>query len=104
MSLEAIKQISLVEEGAKKAKAEAFAAAKKAINDAEADGRRAVEQAKAKAADELRELTRKADDKAKSQAQALAATTENRMASMRVRAESNLDKAAELVVERIVNS
>lgn len=104
MSLEAIKMISQAEEKAKKAKTEAAAASKKAISDAEAAGRQAIEQARGKANDELRELMKKADDKAKSQAQALAASTENKMASMKVRAEGNLDKAADLVIERIVNS
>lgn len=104
MSLEAIKTISAAEEKAKQARAEALAASRKAIADADTAGKQAVEQAKAKANDELRELVRKADEKAKAQAQALASSTENRMATMRVRAEGNMDKAAELVVERIVNS
>ncbi len=104
MSLEAIKTISEAEEKAKKARAEAAAASKKAISDAEAAGIRAVAKARAKAEEELRELVKKADEKAKAQALELAASTENRMASMRVRAEGNLNKAAELVVERIVNS
>ncbi len=104
MSLEAIKIIGQAEEKANKARNDAAVASKNAISEAEAAGRQAVEQAVSKANDELRDLMRKADEKAKSQAQALASTTENKMASMRVRAEGNLDKAAALVVERIVNS
>jgi V/A-type H+-transporting ATPase subunit G/H len=104
MSLDAIKTISQAEDKAKLAKSEAAAAAKKKIAEAESEGKLAVEQARAKANDELHDLTRKADEKAKEEAKALAATTENKMATMRVRAEGSMDKASDLIVERIVNS
>lgn len=104
MSLEAIKVISQAEEKAKQAKADAVLASKKTISEAEAAGRQVLEQAKAKAAQELEELEKRANDNALEQAKELAASTENKMASMRVRAESSLEKAADLIVERIVNS
>ena len=52
----------------------------------------------------LKELRQKADEKAKAEAAELSATTENKRASLRARAEERIDKAAQLVVERIVNS
>lgn len=104
MSLEAIKTIGEAEENAKRIKAEAASDAKKAVADAEAAGRAAINAAIRKAEDELRELTRKADEKATADAQQLASDTENQKAAMRARAEKLVDKAASLVVERIVNS
>ncbi len=104
MSLEAIKTISEVEDETRQRKVQASAEAKKAVSEAESAGRASIEQARAKAGAEIRELTRKAEEKAKEQAMDLASSTENRMASMRVRAENNLERAADLIVERIVNS
>lgn len=104
MSLEAIKLISEAEETARQRKAEAQAEAKREIAQAEAAVAEAMDAARAKAAEELKGLSRKADDKSKADAMELAENTENRKAALRVRAESRLDKAAGLIVERIVNS
>ncbi|MEF9970926.1 MAG: hypothetical protein RRY47_01200 [Oscillospiraceae bacterium] len=104
MSLEAIKQISEAEEAAKKAKAEATVAAKKTIEQAGEAGKAAVENAKKKAEDELLELRKKANEKARAEATELARNTENRKAAMLVKANSKFDKAAALVIERIVMS
>lgn len=104
MSLEAIKVISEAEEKAKTAKAEASALSKKLIAEAEEKGKIAVENAKKKAEEEIRELKSKAGEKAKAEALELARNTENRKATMLVKAKSREDKAVELVIERIVNS
>jgi V/A-type H+-transporting ATPase subunit G/H len=104
MSFNAILTISEAEENAKKIKAEADAQAKERLAAAEKAGLAAVDAAVEKAAAELKELQSKADDKARAEAESLSATTENKKASLRARAEDRIDKAAELVVERIVNS
>lgn len=104
MSLEAIKAISEAEENSKIAKASAVALSKKLIAEAEENGKLAVEDAKKKAEDEIRDLKRKAGEKAKEDAHNLSRTTENRKASMQVRANSRTEEAASLVIERIVNS
>ena len=91
MSFEAITAISEAEENAKRMKAEALAAAK------------AAEAAEKKAAAELAELRAKSDEKAKEDARQLASDTENRKAAMRARADARLEKAAALIVERVVN-
>ena len=104
MTLEAINAISEAEENAKAAKASALALSKKLVSEAEENGKLAVEVAKKKADEEIRELKRKADEKAKEAAHELSRTTENRKASMLVRANSRSDQAASLVIERIVNS
>ncbi|MGI5985538.1 MAG: hypothetical protein GXY01_06190 [Clostridiales bacterium] len=104
MSLEAIKAISDAEEKARAAKAEAAALSKKLIAEAEENGKLAIENAKKKAEEEVRELKRNASEKAREEALELARNTENRKAAMLVKADSRVDKAIDLVIERIVNS
>ena len=48
-------------------------------------------------------LRAKSDEKAKADAETLAAETKNKEAAMRIKAKTNLDRAASLIVERIVN-
>lgn len=104
MSLEAIKAISDAEEKARLAKVESAALSKKLIAEAEENGRLSVENAKKTAEDEVHGLKAQASAKAKEEAQELARNTENKKATMLVRAESKVDKAINLVIERIVNS
>ena len=104
MSLEAITAITEAEERARQKKADAAADAKRKIAQAISDGEAAVEAAAGKADAEIAGRMRTAEEKAKADASELAGSNENKKASMRARAESRLDKAAELIVERIVNS
>lgn len=104
MSLEAIKAISEAEENARAAKLEAAILSKKLIAEAEEKAVHEVEDAKRKAEEEIRDLKRRAGEKANEDAKELARKTENRKASMLVKAESRMDKAVSLVAERIVNS
>ena len=103
MSLEAIKAISEAEEKARAAKTEATALSKKLIAEAEEKAALEVQDAKRKAEEEILDLRRKAALKVNEDATELARKTENRKASMLVKAESRMDKAVSLVVERIVN-
>jgi len=104
MSFEAITSIAQAEQEAKAAVAAAEAKAKQMLSDAEAAGKAAVEAAGAKADEELAELRRQAREKAKGDAQTLAGELENKKAALAARAETRLEQAASLVVERIVNS
>ena len=104
MSFEAITTVREAEARAKQIKTEAAQSAAEAIEAAELDGKAAVDAALAKAREELRTLRSKSDEKATQDAEALAATTKDREAVMRSRAEAKLDQAASLIVERIVNS
>ena len=104
MSFEAITTVREAEERARQIKTEAAQSAAEAIEAAERDGKEAVEAALCKAREELKSLRSKTDEKATQDAEALAATTKNREATMRTRAEARLDQAASLIVERIVNS
>ena len=62
-----------------------------------------MESARKKAAAEVKELRAKSDDKAKQDAIELASDTENKKAAMRARADARREKAAALIVERVVN-
>jgi vacuolar-type H+-ATPase subunit H len=103
MPIEVINEIYEAEEKAKAAKAEALALSKRLIAEAEESGKQAVISAKKKAEDEIRELWHKAGDKAKDEALELSRNTENRKATMNVKADSRLNKAVGFVIERIVN-
>ena len=103
MSFEAITAISAAEEKARQMKAEALAAAKAGEAAAVEEGKLTMEAARKKAESEVRELRAKSDEKAKQDAVALASDTENRKAAMRARADARMDKAAALIVERVVN-
>ena len=104
MSFEAISNITQAEAAAKATLAGAETRAKQLAADAESAGKLAVDAAIAKAEAELQELSRQVNDKAKQESERLAADLENQKAVLRTRAESKLDEAAALVVERIVNS
>ena len=103
MSFEAVSLITEAESGAKALIAEAEATAKQMLSDAENDGRAAMTAAAEKAERELAELKKQAGSKAVELAGKLSENTDNSKAELRARAEKQIDKAAELVVERIVN-
>ena len=103
MSFEAVSLITEAESAAKALVAEAETRAKQMISDAENDGRAAVTAAGEKAERELTELKKQVGSKAVAEAGRLSESTENSKAELRARAEKQIDRAADLVVERIVN-
>ena len=102
MPFEAIQSISEAEENAKRIKTEALAEARRIIAEAKIHGSEAIEAATKRAEAELVELNAKADEKAKTAVAERTNATANKIAVMRARGESQLDKAATLIVERIV--
>jgi len=103
LPLDALKKISLAEDNARQAILYAQKKAREAIESAELAGREGIASAVSRAETMITQLKRTADRKAAESAVDLASTTANRQAAIRVRAEGRLDKAAELIVERIVN-
>mgnify|MGYP004718038239 FL=1 len=103
MSFEAITTIRDAENRAKQIQADGQAPAAAAVETAQAEGKAAIEAAVGKAQRELQTLRAKSDEKAKADAEKLAAETKNKEAAMRIKAKTNLDRAASLIVERIVN-
>lgn len=104
MSLEAITSITEAEESARRIRAEAAAAARKAAADARERGEQRIAEAAKKAEAEVEELAEKTRAQAQADADELAQSTENKKAAMRAHAEARLDKAANLIVERIVKA
>lgn len=103
MYLESIVSVSETENRMRQKKADAAAAAKKRVAETKAAGEVMVADALKKAEAELVQLRHSADEAAKTEARALADNNETKKAVMRARAENRMDKAVELIVERIVN-
>jgi len=103
VSMEAIKSISAAEEEARQAKILAQQKALESIQETEKAGKESIASMIARAESEVAQLKRTADQQAAEQAVELASTTANRQATLRARAEGRIDKAAQLIVERIVN-
>ncbi len=104
MSFEAINSVVQAENEAKAAVAAAEAKARQMLSDAQAAGKAAVEAAGDKADSAIGELRRQADGEAMKRASALQRDTEIKKAALRARASTRLDRAAALVVERIVKN
>lgn len=103
MPFEAMEDLMATEEQVRKMRADAAAAAKQSIADARASGEKSVLDAARRAEDEIAQLRRKSEDDAKAKARDMADSNENRKAVMLNRAQANADKAAQFIVERIVN-
>ena len=103
MSFEAIMSVKTAEAEAKAAIAAAELRAKQLLADAESAGRAAVEAAAARAESELKELRRRTEEKSEQENLALADTLKGRESMLRAQAEPQLEQAAALIVERIVN-
>ena len=104
MSLEAMETLAASEEQVRRMRADAAAAARQSVADARESGEKLIADAVKKAAEEVEALARQSDEKAKANALDLAGNNENRKAVMRAKAESRAEQAADLIVERIVNS
>ena len=104
MAFEVLETIKNAEKAAKEAISSAESAAKQMIADAEGAGKAAVAAAFERADRELAELKKRSDGKAVKDANSLSDSVEAKKAALRVKAENKIDKAASLVVERIVNS
>ena len=103
MSMEAMESLCRAEEAAQERKAKAIAEAKRAVAKAEEEGRAALEQLAGKVAAELKARSEIAHAKAEAEVKAIIEETQNEKNALRAEAERRLDKAAEYIVERIVN-
>ena len=77
--------------------------ARKEIRLAEKNGAAKVDEATERAGVEMKNLMHASDNKAAETALELSSLTANRQAAMRARAERNLDKAASIIADRILN-
>lgn len=104
MCLEALKSVKTAEEEARLTIAIAQRNAAQMIEEASQAGKESVASTLSRAESEISHLRHYADKKAAEQAMELASTTANRQAALRARAERRLDAAAQLIVERILNT
>jgi V/A-type H+-transporting ATPase subunit G/H len=103
MSLDAIKSIGEAEENARRLKQDAQANAKHAVEAAHEAGRDTVAKTIARAHEEVKQLQNASDEKSAESAREVLSSTENRRATIRARADSRIDAAAAIIIERIVN-
>ena len=99
-----MKSIITAEEEARLSIAIAERNARQSVEEATQAGKDSVDSTLARAGSEIAHLKRYADQKAASQAVELASSTANRQATLRARAERRLDDAAQMIVERILNT
>ena len=103
MSLKALKIIVAAEEVARQSELETQEKVQQALEATEFTGKEAITATLLNAENEVVHLIRLTDQKATDEAKALASKTANRQAAQRARAERLLEKAAEHILERIVN-
>jgi len=104
MPFEAIKGITEAETEAKQRLAEAEAEAKRLNAAAEAKGKAEIAAAAKKAEEELSELLQKTEEKAVAEAGKIRGAAEIKKAVLKAKSDSRVDRAAQLIAERIVNS
>ena len=104
MSLEALKQVIIIEKEAEQEKLAMQEKVQFAINETIKAGEESVKATLARAEIEASHLFQATGQKATDEARTLASKTANRQATQRARAERLLETAAEFVYERIVNS
>lgn len=102
MSLEAVKMVTQAEQDAKARKVQAAADARKLVADAEKAGRQSVADALAKAKAEAAEQMAQAEQKAASARAKIIRETEGTCDQLRAEAQVKLEKAASLIVRRVV--
>jgi vacuolar-type H+-ATPase subunit H len=102
LTLDALKDIARAEEKCRQEREAAISDAKRRAEQAEAEGRKTVEEAAEKAYAEVRRLIEEAEAGAYEEAKNLQKSTDDDCAALREKAMERLDKAAAIVVERIV--
>ena len=100
---DSIKLILAAEYEANQVKLIVLNKSKESIEQANADGDESIKKTLTRAESELLQLRKASDVKAMDAAKELASSTENRLATMRARAERRLDTVAQRIFERIIS-
>ena len=101
MSLEAIQKVTETELNSRTRKADAAAEAKRIVAEAERMGRQTVTQARAAAEDEVKAMMAAAEARAGERAKASQAENERACEQLKEEARPKLDRAADLIVEKV---
>ncbi len=104
MSLEAISKIRAVEEGMERSKADAKAQAQKLVADAEREGRALLQQGKEKAAAAAAAAMKQAEGQAEERRKEILAQAEKDCEKLKKDARTRMDKAAQAILGRVVES
>lgn len=104
MSLDAIAQVAAAEEATQGRLLEAQAEAKALVADAERSGKKRIDEARSQAEAEVKTLLAGAETRAADHAKEVMAQAERDCAALRATAQERLDRAADLITERVVNS
>ena len=102
MSLEAVKEITALEAGLEQEKVDAAAAAKKRVADADKAGEETLARARAKAAEKVKEKVAAAESRASGTIRQTRIETERSWTALSDKAGANMDKAVDLIVERVM--
>ena len=102
MSLEAVKEITDLEKSLELEKAEAAAAAKKSVADADKAGAEVIAAAKQKASEQVKEKLADAQERAAGVIRQIGNDTLQSKSALTDRAEANMSKAVDLIVERVM--
>lgn len=104
MPIEALRTITDAEESAQSLKLKAAAKAKQIVADAQKTGEDAVATARMRAEREVERIRSEKAEQGKAKATAQTSELDKQISELRRKAEGRLDEAAQLIVERIVNS
>ena len=103
MSLEAMEQVTKVEEALRQRKSEAAAQAKQLVAQAEREGKQALESIRAQVEAQAKEQMAQAEERANRRAVQLQEESQEACAALRAAARERLDQAARVIVRRVVN-
>lgn len=101
MSLEAIQKVTETEQNSRNRKVEAAAEAKRIVAEAERMGRQTVEQARAAAEEKAKAMMAAAETRADERAKVTQAENRKACELLKEQARPKLDRAADLIVEKV---
>jgi V/A-type H+-transporting ATPase subunit G/H/F-type H+-transporting ATPase subunit b len=101
MSLEAIQKVTETELNSRNRKADAAAEAKRIVAEAERMGQQTVQQARAAAEEQVKAMMAEAEVRAGERAKVTQAENEQACGLLKDQARPKLDRAADLIVEKV---
>lgn len=101
MSLDAIQKVTEIEQDSRNRKVEAIAEAKRIVAEADRMGRQTVAQERAGAEEKVKAMMAEAEARAGERAKAAQAANVEACAALKERARPQLDRAADLIVEKV---
>ena len=101
MSFDAIQKVTETEQNSRTRKAEAAAEAKRIVAEADRMGQQSVAQARTEAEEKVKAMMAGAETRAGERSEQIQAENAKACAALKERARPNLDRAADLIVEKV---